>query len=106
MLDNGFYETNRTYNCSNTKEEYSLFHSKKTGGFRLIKTVGNENYKFPKGTEINGFEIRAYDVAYRFKDGKIVNVKNGEFLHLDDENPYTHYKILGINKKFIKREDN
>lgn len=106
MLDNGFYPTNRTFKCSNTKEEYSLFHSKETGGFKLIKTAENGNYEFPKVTEVNGFEIRAYDVAYRFEDGKIVNVKNGEFLHLDIENQYTHYKILGTHKRFVKRDKN
>ena len=61
-------ETNRKYKCAFTKEEYTLFRNTQTGAFSLIKTKDNENFDYPIGNEISGFEIRAYDVLYKFKD--------------------------------------
>lgn len=101
MKDN-FYETNRTYECAFTKEKYKLFRNPSEGSFSLKKTLENATYNYPVGTEVNGFEIRAYDVIYKFKDGTQKLVKKGQFLHLNLDNPYTHYKIPNYHKRFVK----
>jgi hypothetical protein len=89
-----YVNTKRTFKCSQSNEEYTLFFNPKTEGFKLEKTIENANYNFPIGTGVNGFEIRAYDVIYTFSNNSQLIVKKGEFLHLTLDNPYIKVQKL------------
>lgn len=97
-----YYQTNRQYKCVLTNEFYTLFRHKTKHSWLLRKTKENATFDYPLGTEVNGFEIRAYDILYKFKDKSTLLVNKGCFLPINIDNPYTHYKRIGLDKRFIR----
>jgi hypothetical protein len=88
-------KTQRSYNNHFTKVKYSMFQDSNTHQSFLINERNNDT--------IRNFVLCAHnDITYKFQDGTILEIPRGEFLEISTDNPPTHKKYTGIQKRFTK----